>query len=180
VSIACVQDLDRVGISTSRQSPDLVLPGACNATARHSRPRWTATFNFRVPPSMAGMVGVWVGAAWGPLRTCSEVRAHIATGTLGTATPTAFHPRHSVKSARIRLVVSLAPPAAQFLRPRRTAARGLQAPPSAVRMVGGCRPVRAYGEVRAHTAPSELGAATPTAMRPSWAPDEKQRSGKAV
>jgi hypothetical protein len=43
-----------------------------------------------------------------------------------------------------------------------------------VHPVGGCRPVRAYGEVRAHIASSELGTATPTAFhpRPSGAPDE--------
>src|SRR5580692_1660186 len=35
----------------------------------------------------------------------------------------------------------------------------------------GCRPLRAYCAVRAHIAPSELGAATPTAShpRPWWA-----------
>ena len=43
-----------------------------------------------------------------------------------------------------------------------------------VNVVGTCGPLRAYREVRAHTAPSEIGAATPTAfhLRPSWAPDE--------
>jgi hypothetical protein len=68
---------------------------AAAPTAFHPRPRWAATFNFRALPSMVGMVGAWVGAAWGSLRAHGEVRAHIAPCKLGTATPAAFHPRSS-------------------------------------------------------------------------------------
>jgi hypothetical protein len=79
------------------------------------------------------------------------MRPHPARRELLAATPTAFHPR-----------------------PLWAATLNFRIPPSRVYVVGTCRPLRAYGEMRAHLAPSKLGAATPTAFhpRPSWAPDE--------
>jgi hypothetical protein len=67
----------------------------------------------------------------------------------------------SVKCVRIRLAreSGTAAPAAQHSPPLWAAPLNLQAAPS-VHTAGGCRPLRAYGEVRAHIAPSKLGAAT--------------------
>jgi hypothetical protein len=86
-----------------------------------------------------------------PLGACREMRPQPARRKLLAATPTAFHPRS-----------------------RRPSTLNLQGPPSSLHVAGGRRPLRAYCEMPAHIAPSELGAATPTAFhpRPSWAPDE--------
>jgi len=67
-----------------------------------------------------------------------------------------------------------AAPAEQHTPPRRASTLGVRVPPSSASVIIGRRPLRAYCEVRAHIAPSKLGAATPTAFhpRPSWVPDE--------
>jgi hypothetical protein len=61
-------------------------------------------------------------------------------------------------------------PAAQHRGPGGRATLNLQGPPSPVHVVRGFRPRRAYGEVRVHLAPVEVGAATPAAQhpRPRW------------
>ena len=76
----------------------------------------------------------------------SHWHPHPARGELLAATPTAFHQRS-----------------------RRPPTRSLPVPPSSVHVVGGRGPLRAYREVRAHIAPGEMFAATPTAfhLRPS-------------
>jgi hypothetical protein len=50
--------------------------------------------------------------------------------------------------------------------PPRASAHELRVPTSPVFVLGCRRPLVAYREVRAHTAPSELGAATPIALHP--------------
>jgi hypothetical protein len=70
-----------------------------------------------------------------------EIRAHLATGEIGAATPAASSPVWWAATRNFRI------------------------PPSSVYVVGTCRQLGAYREVRAHSAPSEPGAATPTALR---------------
>jgi hypothetical protein len=79
------------------------------------------------------------------------MRSHPTRRKLRAATPTTFHPRS-----------------------RRPSTLNLQDPLSSLDVAGGCRPLRAYGEVRAHSASGELSTATPTTFHPrsSWAANE--------
>jgi hypothetical protein len=79
---------------------------------------------------------------------------------------------HGVKCTRIwRHKLLAATPTAWHPRPRRPSTLNLQGPPSSLHVAGGCRPLRAHCEVRAHIAPGKLSAATPAAFHPrtSWA-----------
>jgi hypothetical protein len=67
-----------------------------------------------------------------------------------------------LRGAWVRAILACA----AVCRPEWEFALNLQAPPSSVHVVGGRRPLRAYGEMRAHIAPGELSAAAPTAFHP--------------
>ena len=73
-----------------------------------------------------------------PLNAWREMRPHLARSEMLTATPTAFH-----------------------LRPRWTSTLGLRVPPPMVHVAECCRPLRAYGEVRADSAPGERACRDP-------------------
>jgi hypothetical protein len=132
-----------------------------------------------------------------PLRAHGELRAHLARREFGNAVRAAQHspprraspawlssasPRrytwpgaadhfgHIAKCARIRRPVSWAPPLQPQFQLRHLRASEVRVcVPSTVHMVRGCRPLRAYGEVRAVLTPGTLGAATPTAFHPrAW------------
>jgi hypothetical protein len=67
-----------------QEQPPTTLPRVPQPQPHFIRgPRWAATLNFRIPPSRVYVVGTPLAAS----RICA-VRAHIAPGKLGSATPT--------------------------------------------------------------------------------------------
>jgi hypothetical protein len=104
-----------------------------------------------MPSTRCCPVACRMGGGCRPLRASCEVRAQLRPSELAPQPQS-----HLIRGASGR------PPL------------GFRVPPSAVPVLGGCRPLRAYGEVRAHLTTGKLGATAPLARhpRPLREPDE--------
>jgi hypothetical protein len=121
----------RWGIWWSARASGAGESSAAAPAARHSRPRRAAR--------------TWRSRSF--LASPRAQRLRAASGILG--------------STRTRLAVSRAPQREPHgIRGPAGGHAYASAPPSAVHVGRGCRPVRAFGEVRAHLATGERGAAT--------------------
>ena len=114
---------------------------AATPAAFHSRSRWAATLNLRVPPSPVRVV-----RSCRPVRAYGDVRAHLATGDTGAAALTYLAHRE----------LNAAWPFARHPPLRRASALGVGSP-----AVPGWRlpALRTYGEVRVHLAAGTLTSA---------------------